>query len=340
MSWRRPPNQNLIRRKEHWPVLGETEPAPLEEPWSVRLEGCVERPATWSIEALRAHPSWTERSVDIHCVTRWSKLDCRFAGPRLLDLIEEAGPAAEAESVRFVAHTERRHDTSLTLADIQRHDPIVALDYDGAPLEPIHGGPARIVTPGKYFYKSCKWIARIEIRRDHQLGYWESGPGYHDGADPWREERYVTGSVSPELREKMIKERRFGGRDLRSCVFDGEDLEGLEANGATLRNASFVGARLVRANFEKCFLVNARMMKADLRGARFSGCDVMGVDFREADLAGADLSGARLFGASFCADDGGEGARFDQETRLPEEQLNALTDSQSEYVRAALASVR
>ncbi|MBX2854919.1 MAG: molybdopterin-dependent oxidoreductase [Rhodobacteraceae bacterium] len=336
-DWRRPPNQNMIRRKESWPVVGETEALMPDGAWTVRLDGCVGAARTLTLDDLAALPQ-TERLVDIHCVTRWSKLDCRFEGVRVMDLLTAAEPAQEAVSVRFVAHSARKHDTTLTLADIQRHDPLIALRYDGAPLPDEHGGPVRIVTPGKYFYKSCKWLGRIELLSEHRLGYWESVPGYHDGADPWREERYVTGSIPPDLRERMIAQRRFGGRDLLSCVFDGEELSGLDAKGATLRNTSFIGATLKDADFSETYLVNARFVRADLSGAKLNDSDIMGVDFSRADLRGVSFAGAKLFGASFYDETAGpdSGARLDPDADLNEAQIDTLTDAQAGYVRRAL----
>eukprot|EP00959_Pyramimonas_sp_CCMP1952_P333424 6981712-Pyramimonas_sp.AAC.1 len=126
--------------------------------------------------------------VDIHCVTRWSKIGARFSGIPLHDLLEEAGVTEDACYVSFVARSERNHSTSLPLRTLIDLQAIVAFEYEGEPLEEVHGGPVRVVVPGKYFYKSVKWLERIDVLTFDKLGYWEGDAGYHNNADPWTEE--------------------------------------------------------------------------------------------------------------------------------------------------------
>ena len=335
-TWRVPPNQNLVRRKATWPVVGESAPRASNLPWTLSVTGAVENTVSLTLDDLKARPQ-IDRVVDLHCVTRWSKLGCTFTGVRLLDIVTEAAPVAEARSLLLTARSERNHTSSLTLADIQRFDPLIALAYEGGEIPTEHGGPIRIVTPGKYFYKSIKWLESIEISVDHRLGYWEDGLGYHDGADPWEEERYITGSIPPDLRQRMIETRRFGGRDLLSCVFDGEAMDGLDAHDAILRNTSFKGTRLRGADFSGATLVNACMIGAQAQGAQFVDTDAKGSDFRSADLSDADFTGAILFGVNFCAPDGSDGATLTG-TILPEESLTELDEVQAAYVRNAMAA--
>lgn len=334
-NWRVPPNQNLVRRKDAWPVVGESAPRASNLPWTLAVSGAVAEPFTLELEDLKAMPQ-VERVVDLHCVTRWTKLGCTFTGVRLMDVVTRAVPNADATSMLLTARSERDHTSSLTLAEIQRYDPLIALSYEGGEIPTEHGGPIRIVTPGKYFYKSIKWLEKIEITVDHKLGYWEDGLGYHDHADPWEEERYVTGSIPPDLRQRMIDTRRFGGRDLLSCVFDGEQMDGLDAHDAILRNTSFVGTSLVDANFSGAKLINARMMQANIRNGSFVETDVKGSDFRSANLGGADFTGAILFGVNFCAAGGSEGADL-AGALIPEESIEELDEVQADYVRKALA---
>lgn len=336
-DWRRPPNQNMIRRKESWPVVGETEALMPDGAWTVRLDGCVGAARTLTLDDLAALPQ-TERQVDIHCVTRWSKLDCRFEGVRVMDLLTAAEPAPEAVSVRFVAHSARKHDTTLTLADIQRHDPLIALRYDGAPLPAEHGGPVRIVTPGRYFYKSIKWLETIELRTDNRLGYWEAGPGYHDNADPWREERFVTGNIPPELRQRMIDRRSLGKRDLLGVDFSGEDLTGLDAAETVMRNCGFVKAGLRRSSFRDANISGGAFDGADMVDADLTRACCNGTSFIGADLRSVDFTDAELFGATFVGEDGANGAIVDRQTLIAPAQIATMTDANRAYLDAALAA--
>jgi DMSO/TMAO reductase YedYZ molybdopterin-dependent catalytic subunit len=326
-----PPGQGLIRG-DRWPVVGETAPRDSALPWEVAVCGLVGHTRLWPLERLLRWPreTWT---VDVHCVTRWSKPGMRFSGVPLAALLAPSGPTPEAAWVRFVARSERDHDTSLPM-DVAM-TALVAFEAEGAPLAPEHGGPVRVVTPGRYFYKSIKWLERVELMAGNRLGYWERGPGYHDGADPWREERYVTGSVPPDLRARLIARRVVAGRDLLAVDFSGEDLEGFDAGGATLRACGFRGARLAGADFTGANLSNADLSGADLRGARLGGADCEGASFDGADLSGADFTGASLFGASFS---GLGGARLDAATRIDPDRVLALSDAEAAWLGAALAA--
>lgn len=327
-----PPNQRLAA-PGRWPVVGEKAARGGSEPWTVSVEGLVAHPRCWTLADLRALPA-DERVIDIHCVTRWSKPDARFSGVPLAALLEPCRPLPAAHFVSFVARSERGHSTSLPLADALSLDALVALDYEGEPLPEAHGGPVRTVVPGRYFYKSLKWLERIELLAEDRPGYWEAEAGYHNHADPWREERYLAPDLDPRRLREALEARDFSGQNLRSLAASGLDLAGLNARGALLRNADFRRARLSRACFNEANLSNAHLQGADLRRTSFVGADLEGADFTGADLRGADLTGASLFGATFTS--GGAAARLDPTTRIDPPALDALAPEEGAFVRRAL----
>jgi hypothetical protein len=208
----------------------------------------------------------------------------------------------------------------------------VTFEAEGEPLTMPHGGPVRMVTPGRYFYKSVKWLETIELRTDNKLGYWEAGPGYHDGADPWAEERFITGNIPPDLRQRMIDRRSFGKRDLLGVDFSGEDLTGLDASEATVRNAKFDNAILRGASFRKTEYAGASLRGADMVGANMRSSDGAGADFTGADLRSVDFSDAGITGAVFCNENGGNGALIDGATLFEKTALAKLTDVNRTYV--------
>jgi DMSO/TMAO reductase YedYZ molybdopterin-dependent catalytic subunit len=333
-----PPHQQLAAPGK-WPVVGERAPARRSDPWRVAIGGLVALPRSWTLEQLRALPA-VERVLDIHCVTRWTKLAVPFGGVPLRLLLEECRPLPEARFVSFVARSERNHSTSLPLADALGLDTLIALTAEGRPLEEGHGGPVRTVVPGRYFFKSVKWLERIDLLAEDRLGYWEAEAGYHNVADPWKEQRYLAANLDRREVRELLARRDFSGRDLRGIEAGGLDLTGLAARAALLRDAHFERAVLCRACFDGANLSNAHLEGADLRGATFAGGDVEGADFRGADLRGADFTGASLFGASFCpepGDDEGWGpARLDRTTRADAAALDTLLPRQQTFVREAL----
>src|SRR5204863_743217 len=137
----------------------EREPRADDAPWSVTVAGAVGRPRTYSLAELRALPQ-IQRTIDVHCVTRWSKLGARFSGVPLADLLHPAEVHPAAQFISFIARSDRAHSTSLPLADAVRLQTLVALTYEDAPLPVEHGGPVRTIVPGRYFYKSLKWLER------------------------------------------------------------------------------------------------------------------------------------------------------------------------------------
>jgi DMSO/TMAO reductase YedYZ molybdopterin-dependent catalytic subunit len=335
-----PPHQQLAAPGK-WPTVGERAPARRADPWQVSVTGLVACPRSWTLDQLRSLPA-VECVIDIHCVTRWTKPGVPFGGVLLRHLLDLCRPLPEARFVSFVARSERNHSTSLPLADALELDTLVALTAEGRPLDESHGGPVRTVVPGRYFYKSLKWLERVELLAEDRLGYWEAEAGYHNVADPWREQRYLAAHLDRREVREFLARREFSGRDLRGIEAGGLDLTGLAARGALLRDAHFERAVLRGACFDGSNLSNAHLEGADLRGATFLGGDVEGADFRGADLRGADFTGASLFGATFCPEPGDiagwKPAQIDRTTRLDAAALDALTPNQQAFVRGALAT--
>jgi len=154
--------------------------------YKLRLGGLVEHPFEISFAELRAMPS-TEYRGDIHCVTRWSKKDTVWRGTLFRTLVERAQPRPGVTHV--VQHADNDYTTNLPLSWMLDDDVLVAWEYDGQPIEPVHGGPVRILVPKRYFWKSAKWVHAVEFLDHDQKGFWETR-GYHNDADPWKEERY------------------------------------------------------------------------------------------------------------------------------------------------------
>jgi DMSO/TMAO reductase YedYZ molybdopterin-dependent catalytic subunit len=327
-----PPNQHLAAPGK-WPVVGEKAPRQNDDsPWTITVSGNVEREIVWTLPEFDALPA-VEQTVDIHCVTRWSRLGVRFGGVLLRTVLEMARPLPDARFVSFIARSERNHSTSLPLADALALGVLIARTHEGQAIETIHGGPVRTITPGRYFYKSLKWLERIELLSDDRLGYWEDEAGYHNRAEPWAEERYLAPSVTRQEMAKLLQARDISGLDLRGVEASGRNLSGLKAIGAKLRDARFIAADLRGADFTSANLSNARLNDANLENAILFGADGEGADFIGADLRGADFTGASLFGATFCTSDSTTGANMDRTTIILPAALSALAPVQEAYVR-------
>jgi DMSO/TMAO reductase YedYZ molybdopterin-dependent catalytic subunit len=177
-----PPGQYVT---SDFPVLsaGPTPHTPLDE-WSFTLNGTVDEPVSWTWDELTSLPS-EQITVDIHCVTKWSKLDTEWTGVSVDTLLADVGTSAEYIS----AWCDGGYTTNLALEDVSDGKAWVAYRYDGEPLEPEHGGPARLLVPHLYFWKSAKWVRGIELREEDEPGFWETY-GYHNHGDPWKEQRY------------------------------------------------------------------------------------------------------------------------------------------------------
>ncbi len=324
-----PPGQQLVA-PGRWPLVGERQSLPPAGEWTVELTGLVEHSLCWTVDEL-ARLDQDECNVDIHCVTRWSKLGVQFAGVRFGRLLNEAAVQSAARFVSFVSHSERKHSTSLSLEDALSLDAMIALTCDGQPLPPAHGGPVRVVVPGRCFYKSLKWLTRIELLAEDRLGYWEAAAGYHNRADPRQEQRYIAASLTKQQAAQLIAGRDFSGRDLRGLDAAGRDLSGLNAADALLRDANFRRCVLRTANLHRANLSNAHLENADLRDASFIDADCEGASFTGADLRGVNFSGASLLAATFSPD-----ARVDHQTRISREQIDSLMPAEVDYLRLAL----
>jgi DMSO/TMAO reductase YedYZ molybdopterin-dependent catalytic subunit len=225
LSWRRgvndvdpsvaarvPPGQTPTTK---WPVLtyGAT---PRFDPrtWTFRCFGLVEPVTSWTWEEFLALPM-TSVTCDIHCVTRWTRLDNRFEGVHIREIMRRIQPDPAARYV--LVHADPDYTTNLALDDLVNDDVLLAVKHDGRPLAPEHGGPCRLVVPRLYFWKSAKWVRGFEFLDVNAPGFWELN-GYHMHADPWKEERYsdqethamqrMRAEAARKLRERSSARRR------------------------------------------------------------------------------------------------------------------------------------
>jgi len=181
-SSRVPPGRYLTR---DFPVLsaGPTPYTPLDK-WDFTIRGTVDQPVSWSWAEFQALPH-EKVTVDIHCVTKWTKLDTTWSGVSLDTLLN----AASGQASHALAFCDGGYTTNVPLADLRGGKAWIVDEYDGRPLDPEHGGPARLLVPHLYFWKSAKWIRGVELRSADQPGFWEMF-GYHNYGDPWKEQRY------------------------------------------------------------------------------------------------------------------------------------------------------
>ena len=181
---RLPPGQYLTER---FPVLhvGDV-PTYAPGEWNLTIGGLVNNPFALTFEELTALPSVT-LTTDIHCVTKWSKFDTIWRGVKLKDLLDRAGIQSDATHV--MGHAEYGYTANLPLEDALLDESMVVWEYEGEPIEPIHGGPVRLLVPNLYFWKSPKWLRGIELMNADKPGFWERN-GYHMYGDPFREQRH------------------------------------------------------------------------------------------------------------------------------------------------------
>ena len=181
---RLPPGQRVIQRlKPMGGQPGSPNPADVQ----FRLHGEVGAPMTWSYRDLIALPS-VELALDVHCVTGWSVLDARFKGVRLSELAERAGVKASARHAIFEAAA--GYTANVLRQTALSPSTLIVFEHDGQPLGRAHGAPLRAVVPELYFWKSAKWLTGVRFSQRDEPGYWERR-GYHNHADPWREQRYA-----------------------------------------------------------------------------------------------------------------------------------------------------
>ena len=184
-SKRIPPGQHLV---DNFPVLsaGPTPSVELSD-WKFTVKIGPKPTKVWNWTEFNALPK-TKVTRDIHCVTSWSKLDTVWEGVLIDDILADAGLDRPTEFV--LAHSYDNYSTNVPLADLLSGKAMVALNYDGKPLARDHGGPARLLVPHLYFWKSAKWVNGLQFTRRDEPGFWE-GHGYHIYGDPWREQRYT-----------------------------------------------------------------------------------------------------------------------------------------------------
>jgi DMSO/TMAO reductase YedYZ molybdopterin-dependent catalytic subunit len=181
---RLPPGQSFT---DKWPVLHEGEPLVFDpSSWRLKVCGAVENPMIVTWEQFVQWPN-TRLTSDFHCVTKWSNFDNEWRGTLFTEFAKMVHPKPQAKFVRMADH--QGYDTSVPLSVCMDSDVILATHRNGQPLTPEHGGPMRMIIPKLYAWKSCKWLVEVEFLAQDKLGYWEVR-GYHNNADPWREERF------------------------------------------------------------------------------------------------------------------------------------------------------
>ena len=288
---RLPPGQTLTRK---FPVVGERAPtsAALDlASWRLAVDGATNGRKLIPYDELLAVAD-QQLTADIHCVTGWSQFDATFTGVSLQSLLERFAiqPTRSAQYVRFVAHSNREHDTSLPLA-VALAESWLVHSVHGEWLTPEHGYPLRVVTPGRYFYKSLKWVRRIEFLEEDRPGFWERTSAYHNNADPWQQQRFegVRFPARHQIEQfKELTDFSFYQQASPDAVLIKVNLSGWQPRCRDLR-----GLRL-----KACSLKGADLAGVDLRGANLTLCDLSGANLSRATLAGADLEGANFVGAN------------------------------------------
>ena len=182
---RLPPGQRLT---EGFPVLDlGTRPEIEPSDWTLTVDGAVQRPQVFTWDTFNALPR-AEDISDMHCVTTWSKYDCRWEGVPFVDLYEAVEPEAEAAFVFFTGYDD--YTVNVTLEALLDDDVLIATHFDGEPLTRDHGAPARIIIPKLYAWKGAKFVKQITFMNEDKLGFWEER-GYSNTADPWTEDRFA-----------------------------------------------------------------------------------------------------------------------------------------------------
>ncbi|MDQ6614500.1 MAG: sulfite oxidase-like oxidoreductase [Actinomycetota bacterium] len=182
---RLPPGQYDVG--SDWPVLtAEATPLLSTADWTFAVDGLVEHSVRWTWDEIHALPGSTYEG-DIHCVTTWSKLGVTFRGVSVDTLLAPARPLPSATHV--LARSRTGYTTNLPLAHVTDGKAWVVWEFDGQPLAVDHGGPARLLVPHLYFWKSAKWVSGLQLLDHDEPGFWEQN-GYHDRGDPWQEQRY------------------------------------------------------------------------------------------------------------------------------------------------------
>lgn len=198
LAHRIPPGQVVTDR---FPILHEGEVPKYDmAEWSLRVFGQVAEEKTFSYDDLLALPR-TQIQCDIHCVTRWSKLDTVWEGVRFRDFLQHLDVKPEGKYVMI--HADNDYETNVPLADLMGDDILLAMTFDGQPLTLKHGWPLRLVVPHLYFWKSAKWIRGIEFMTEDREGFWERN-GFHNVADPFEEQRF-SGEAIPIPEDEWVR---------------------------------------------------------------------------------------------------------------------------------------
>lgn len=338
-----PPGQQIVAR-DKWPLVGERTSGPRPANWQLEVKGLVERPHRFTLDELQGM-RLTRQSVDIHCVTRWSKLGVEFVGVSLRDVLTEVGVSSAARFVSFESCSERLHSSSLSLETALELETLLAWEVDGQPLSELHGGPLRNIVPHRYFYKSVKWLQGLNFLAEDRLGFGEADAGYHNLADPWQEQRYIAADIDKRTAKRLLETRDFSDLDLRGFQASGFELNDLVASRSQMRDANFRHGQLRRANFHQANLSNAHFQHADLAGANFTQADVEGADFAGANLCGCEFRGASLFGASFIVENWQELPSTEWQSAqlagvlLTQEQIDSLSTNQAAYCEKLLKGI-
>jgi DMSO/TMAO reductase YedYZ molybdopterin-dependent catalytic subunit len=181
-----PPGQSRTRK---WPILDASGPPDIDPGrWRLSVSGLVGKEVTWTWEEFLSLPR-VKVFADFHCVTRWSRLGNLWEGVATRELLRRAGGARQEAAYVLVHGYDRGWTTNLSLENFLAEDALVAIAHDGEPLSPEHGGPARLIVPRLYAWKSAKWIRGFELLEKDRAGFWEAN-GYHMRGDPWSQERY------------------------------------------------------------------------------------------------------------------------------------------------------
>ena len=181
-----PPRQS---RTLKWPVLDASGAPKIDlAKWTFTVHGLVGKSVTWNWDEFEALPR-VKVFADFHCVTRWSRLGNLWEGPSTREIMRRAGGVSPKAKFVLVYGHDYGWTTNLPLEYFLAEDALVAITHDGEPLSAEHGGPARLIIPQLYAWKSAKWVAGLEFRETDRAGFWEEG-GYHMRGDPWREERF------------------------------------------------------------------------------------------------------------------------------------------------------
>jgi hypothetical protein len=297
-------------------------PSPGVGAWQLTIEGMVSDPRDIGLPEYLALEH-RELTFDIHCVTSWTRFDSTFTGVPLAELVS---PLPEARFLSFSSFSTRDHHTSLPM-DYAMENSWVVHAFEGAALGAEHGGPVRVVTPGKYFYKSIKWLKSVEALAEDRLGCWETTSSYHNNADPFTgDQRFTTGSMRPEHLARFktasnldkYRGRVMIGLDLTDWAPATLDLRRLYLKDCDLSCVDLSGRDLRSSNLSLSDLRGANLAGSDLSGSDLEGADFTGADLSEADLSHTALSATRFDGATV------RGTRFDSATGLLEGQASYL----------------